>query len=341
MRGRDDGGIGFRELTAMKSSDFNQVRVVLVENNQALRGDLRAALIAKGVRDIIACKSLKSFLDVAKQECLDLVVCESEALGAEFTDALQRIRRNDMEGGNPFVVVIATVHDASLNRVQAVLNGGVDDLLLKPVRVNRVVDRIDHLVRERKPFVVTNNYVGPTRRANIRSQRDDKTYLRVPNTLRSKVVDKVTQDRVRQMIERTVLDLKAKVILHPIARIDRLIQRVLAYGDGPARGDELRRDCIELTNASVEMHRQYAGSAFSHIADLAMALANLARRIADQGGAGLTQVELDLLANLGEVIRRSVAAETRSADVGHDVVAPVQAYADPRGMAEAAVLTKH
>lgn len=325
----------------MKSSDFNQVRVVLVENNQALRGDLRAALIAKGVRDIIACKSLKSFLDIAKQECLDLIVCELEALGAEFTDALQRIRRNDVEGGNPFVVVIATVHDASLNRVQAVLNGGVDDLLLKPVRVNRVVDRIDYLVRERKPFVVTNNYVGPTRRANIRSQRDDKTYLRVPNTLRSKVVDKVSQDRVRQMIEHTVLDLKTKVIQHPVSRIDQLIQRVLAYGAGPARGDELRRDFAELTSASMEMHRHYAGSAFAHIADLALALANLAKRIADQDGAGLTQVELDLLANLGEVISRSVAAENRSADVTHEAAAIVQGYAGPAGMAEASMLTKH
>lgn len=302
----------------MKSSDFNQVRVVLVENNQALRADLRAALIAKGVRDIIACKSIKSFLDVAKKECLDLILCESEALGAEFTDALQRIRRNDV-GGNPFVVVIATVHDASLNRVQAVLNGGVDDLLLKPVRVNRMVDRIDHFVRERKPFVVTNSYVGPTRRTHLRSQRDDRTYLRVPNTLRSKVVDKANQDRVRQMIERTVLDLKVKFVQHPISRIDRLIQRALTYGDGPVPGDALRRDFIELTDASLELHRHYAGSAFAHIADLALALANLAKRVAEQNSDGLTQVERDLLANLGEVIRRSVAAETRSADFGQEI----------------------
>lgn len=325
----------------MKSSDFNQVRVVLVENNQALRADLRAALIAKGVRDIIACKSSKSFLDVAKKECLDLIMCESEALGAEFTDALQRIRRNDV-GGNPFAVVIATMHDASLNRVQAVLNGGVDDLLLKPVRVNRMVDRIDHFVRERKPFVVTNSYVGPTRRTHLRSQRDDRTYLRVPNTLRSKVVDKANQDRVRQMIERTVLDLKAKFVQHPISRIDRLIQRALSYGDGPVHGDALRRDFIELADASMELHRHYAGSAFAHIADLALALANLAKRIAEQNAEGLTQVERDLLANLGEVIRRSVAAETRSADFGQEVGPALPGIAlDSADSMAVGLLTRH
>lgn len=328
---------------AMKSSDFNQVRVVLVEGNAALRSDLRAALIAKGMRDIISCRSLKSFLDVAKQECLDLVLCDSESLGAEFTDALQRIRRNDV-GGNPFVVVVATVYDANVNRVHAVLNGGVDDLLVKPVRVNKVVDRIDHLVKERKPFVVTDNYIGPTRRivAGMRAQRDDESYLRVPNTLRSKVVDKMNQERVRELIDQTVVDLNAKVMQHPIGRIEQLIQRILVRGLGDVGGDAVFRDFEELAKVSHELYRRYAGSSYAHIADLALALVNLSKRVAEQSAGGLTQVELNLLGNLGEAIRRAVAAESRSVGVTQEIAATVQRFADsPHSRPDAAFQTKH
>src|SRR5579871_2695448 len=171
--------------------DFRTVRAAIVERNSSVRSEMRAALLDKGIREPATCKTADAFLDLAAREVLDLVVCDSSAFGGEFSPEMQRIRRS-AEGGNPFVVVIATVNEATLGQVQNVLSGGVDDLVRRPIAAKKVVDRIDYLVRNRKPFIATQGYVGPTRGKQAQAGDGGGVLVEVPNTLRSKVVDKVS-----------------------------------------------------------------------------------------------------------------------------------------------------
>lgn len=292
-------------------SDYFEVRAVLVEGNSSLRADLRAALVAKGIPNPLVCKDRESFLEVAAGEMLDVILCDANTIGEEFPATLQRLRRNDV-GGNPFATVIATVHDATPEGVRAVLDSGVDDLLLKPAPVGRIVERIDNLARERRPFVVTEGYVGPSRRG-ARRAGDDGAVLDVPNTLRCRVVDKMGDERLNRMIDQARIGLRRKMVQHPLLGIDRLIHRALTSGQQNAGADELRRDFAYLTRLGEELGRRYRGTPFAHIADLAVALADLARRIASRNPADLRQVDLEPLAQLGEVIRRAVAAATGAA----------------------------
>jgi DNA-binding response OmpR family regulator len=308
---------------SMTPRDFRSVRAALVEGNATLRGEMRAALVEKGIREPIVCKSMDKFIDIAGQEVLDLVVCDSGAFGAEFSAAMQRIRQNAL-GGNPFVVVIATLQDASLSQVQMALNGGVDDLLRRPAPAKRIIDRIDYLVKDRKPFVTTRGYVGPTRRSFSRANENESELLAVPNTLRSKVVDKVSDASLKKAIKSAVAGLKDKMAQHPLSGIDRLIQRALAWQGGS--GEELRRDFVYLNTLATEMSIHYRGGPYDHIADLAMALANLSKKIADQAPAALRQIDLDLLSNLGSVIRSSIAAEEESNAVVHEIAVTVEKF---------------
>jgi DNA-binding response OmpR family regulator len=303
--------------------DFREVRTVLVDKNPGLRSDMRSALVEKGIREPITCKNVESFLDVAGKEVLDLIVCDASTFGPEFSAAMQRIRRNAL-GGNPFVVVIATLQDASLAQVQNALNGGVDDLMRRPAPSKRIVDRIDYLVKDRKPFVTTSGYVGPTRRSFVRPDDEDSELLRVPNTLRSKVVDKVPDAKLKMAIQTAVIGLAEKMNQNPLSGIDRLIHRALSWEGGS--GEELRRDFTYLYKLALEMSNHYRGTAFDHIADLAMALANLSRRIAEQAPTGLRQIDLDLLSNLGAVIRSSIAVEEQSDAVIHEIASTVGRY---------------
>jgi hypothetical protein len=82
----------------------------------------------------------------------------------------------------------------------------------------------------------------------------------------------------------------------------------------------------------------YRGTAFNHIADLAMALANLAKRVVGHEPPGLRQIELDLLRNLGVVVRNAMAAEDDSKTVVREIAAMVSRYsggARPRNSAGA------
>ncbi len=298
----------------MAKSDFFHVRAALIEDNQQLRGDLRAALNAKGIHSPIICRDPQAFVEVASKEPLDLVVCDSNTLGGDLTTALQRLRRNDL-GGNPFTAVLATVHDASMNGIRGVLDAGVDDLLLKPVSINRIMDRIETLVWDRKPFVVTNGYVGPTRRGVKRESDKLEFAIDAPNTLRGKVVEKMDEKTIAQMIGQAVHSLEEKMEQHPLLGIDRLIERTLSYSARGGSAEDLKRDFGYLMELGLKLSTRYRGTAYAHIGELAVALANLARRVANRNPRDLHRGDLEPLSNLGEVIRRSIAAEERASDL--------------------------
>jgi len=322
----------------MAKSDYLHVRAALVEDNQHLRGDLRAALNAKGIHSPIICRDVDSFVQAAGNEMLDIVVCDSNTLGGELTTALQRLRRNDL-GGNPFTIVLATVHDASMNSIRAVLDAGVDDLLLKPVAINRILDRIDTLVWDRKPFVVTNGYVGPTRRGAQRPTDKDEVEIDAPNTLRGKVVEKMDEQEIELMVHQAVNTLEEKIELHPLLGIDRLIARTLACRNGAGNAEALKQDFGQLMALGLDLANRYRGTPYAHIGELAVALANLARRIATRNPGDLGRLDLDPLSNLGEVIRRSISSEERTGELAPGPAAVANGRRSPPGSGGSA--TRH
>ncbi len=173
---------------------------------------------------------------------------------------MQRIRRNEA-GGNPFVIAIATVHDASADSVRTLLDSGIDDLLVKPKPVLHIIDRIDHMVMDRRGFVVTMGYVGPSRRSAKRANTDSSdATLNAPNTLYSKVVDKMDDEQIRQLLDQAKTGLQDKMAQHPLLGIDRLIERTQAYSRSGNGADELRRDFEYLTALGIEMSSRYRGN---------------------------------------------------------------------------------
>jgi len=308
----------------MTPRDFRSVKAALVEGNSQLRSDMRLALLEKGIREPTTCRTADSFFDVAGRELLDVVVCDSSSFDGQFAPALQSIRRNAV-GGNPFVVVIATLSDASHDQVQSALDGGVDDLLRKPAPAKRIVDRIDSLVKARKPFIATRNYVGPTR-ANLAPAGDDVgEVFEVPNTLRSKVVDKIDEAKLRRQVTKAAAALKERVAEHPLAGIDRLIRRTLARHGG--NDPDVPGHFANLHALSLEMSGHYRDETHRHIANLALALSKLADRIAQHSPTGPRPVELDLLRHLGAVVRQTMVSESGAEAIVEQIAAIVDRYA--------------
>jgi DNA-binding response OmpR family regulator len=303
--------------------DFRSVRATVVEGNSHLRSDMRLALLEKGIREPTTHRTVDSFMEQAGRELLDLVVCDTDTFEGDFVQAMQRIRQNAM-GGNPFAVVIATVGDASLDAVQTALNGGVDDLMRKPASAKAVVDRIDHLVRERKPFIATRHYVGPSRTA-LSGGAEDGELIAVPNTLRNRVVHKATDADVKRVVAQAAIELKEKISEHPLAAIERLIRRTAIIKD--ANEIELMRHFADLQALSLEMSGHYRSAGFAHIADLAKALAKLARRIGQQKPPEPTQTDRDLLNQLGIVIQGAMTSAEGSKATIQEIAAMVDRYA--------------
>jgi hypothetical protein len=100
--------------------------------------------------------------------------------------------------------------------VQQVVNSGADDLVARPMSTALLGERIKGLVERRKPFVVTSDYIGPDRRRD--PGRNSAERLEVPNSLKIRTADGVTEDDAERQIATSVEDGKTRVNLEKIRR---------------------------------------------------------------------------------------------------------------------------
>jgi DNA-binding response OmpR family regulator len=311
---------------AMRQNPYGDVRAVLCETNPALRSGLQAALYGKGLREVMVCKDVTSLATTLHDDLIDLVVCDVNLPGLDFCDMAQRLRQNAY-GRNPFTLLIATLSDASVNEVRRMINAGVDRVLRKPVPMNVIMDHIDALVDARKPFVATEGYVGPTRRAAPRKDESWEELVPVPNTLRSKIVEKTNDDRLQMMVEEGWAKLEEMKAFSSTASINRLINRILAHYDGNGSAETLRTDLNRLVAVSRNLMRRSRGSA-DHIVGLTSSLISVTVQIA-QSPQAPQRVHLQLLAKLGEVIRRTISAKQESIEVIQKIAETVERFSGP------------
>ncbi len=310
----------------LRQNPYGDVRAVLCETNPALRSGLQAALFGKGLRELVICKDADVLAATLCEDLIDLVVCDVELPGLDFCDMAQRLRQNAF-GRNPFTLLIATLSDASVGEVRRMINAGVDRVLRKPVPMNVIMDHIDALVDSRKPFVATEGYVGPTRRAAPRSDESWEELVAVPNTFRSRIVERTDDDHLRLLVEEGWAKLEEMKALSSTASINRLIDRILAHYDANDGMGSLRTDLNRLVAVSRNLMRRSRGSA-DHIAGLASCLISVTTQIA-QNPQSPQRVHLQLLAKLGEVIKRTIRAKHDSVEVIQQIAETIERFSGP------------
>ena len=109
--------------------------------------------------------------------------------GGEATSLASRIRAGEL-GVNPFIGTIITVWQPSEAVIRRIVNCGTDDIIVKPLSPKQIMDRVNVVAFNRKPFVVTSEYIGPDRRSGRKLKEgeeadpsDDVPRIEVPNTL--------------------------------------------------------------------------------------------------------------------------------------------------------------
>ncbi len=175
----------------MSKEQRQNVIVVLAEPYAQMRRALRSALAAEGFRFVIEVGETNSFAMALNDPMPDVLVVDINLPGErDVLDMLREIRADKL-GRNPFVPIIGSTWEAKPDRVRKAVDSGIDDLLVKPVAAGTVIERISVLARNRKPFIVTSDYIGPDRRRpGERPGDDDVARIDVPNSLKAKVEGK-------------------------------------------------------------------------------------------------------------------------------------------------------
>jgi DNA-binding NarL/FixJ family response regulator len=158
---------------------------VLIERPMATRRLLRTALHNIGLREM---RELDQMPDPAADllQSVDLVLVdltEEDRTGAQL---VANIRRR-IAAFNPFIATIATSFSAEATIIRSAVDAGTDGILLKPFSQQQVYEQVLRLIEQRRPFVVTANYIGPERRPAQR-RAGGIASIDVPNTLRDKLM---------------------------------------------------------------------------------------------------------------------------------------------------------
>lgn len=160
------------------------IKVVVADGDTYTAQGLRNALTNEGYSDVRTVARLATLRDVMIAAMVDLLVLDAELPDGNASGLVRDVRRGRL-GRNPFLPIILLTWASEPKAVQCAVNSGVDLILVKPLSPAQLFSRIEGLVADRKPFVVTADYIGPDRRSQENAEAAGR--YDVPNTLKDKM----------------------------------------------------------------------------------------------------------------------------------------------------------
>jgi DNA-binding response OmpR family regulator len=287
-------------------------------------------LRAQGVQQIASCNgSADRLFDALDEEIVDLLVYDFDLLGDSFVDVMQSVRRK-VRGRNPFVIILATARVSAVDTVRRLVNAGVDDMLRKPVTNERLFESVSKFMHRRKPFTVSYDYVGPSVATEHRPQHSSEgPVIRVPNTMRSRAVEGVSEAEIQHLVETAVANLQEKQLVACGAEINfQAKQAVSAYEaarNNPAEIEKMRIVLQRMEQVADDLRQRCRGTQFERIGDLATMVVALTQRL-QRVTTFRTAVDVQLVVKLAEAIRSALATERDSVGVMRDIAATIADY---------------
>ncbi len=262
----------------MERSNYKNVRLIIAEPNEAVRFGLRGALMRVGFEHVVDTGDFLALREMCADDSADLLICGSRLNEGDVGGLIHGIRHHNV-GRNPFINIITMVPNADEQMIRKAINAGTDDILVNPVAAGRMLERIDHMIRERKPFVVTSDYIGPDRRTGHRPGSQIIPQIKVPNPVRAMVETVPDRDRLRAEIEA-----KARVINEQ--KIERYAFQVVYLVDKVDRitaavpGDEsMRPDLERLLWVAGDLTRRVENTPYAHWRDRCRSLVDIMTRM--------------------------------------------------------------
>lgn len=154
----------------MAASTSIPITILIVDDNQHMRGILKELLRAAGVNDIKEASDPVEAFEYMKASSVDLLLVDLAMPlidGVEFTKMI----RTSEDSPNPFLPIIMITGHSERSRVSAARDAGVNEFLVKPVTAKSLIERLTLIVNKPRNFVKSKHYFGPDRR-----RRPDPNY---------------------------------------------------------------------------------------------------------------------------------------------------------------------
>ncbi|MDX1922463.1 MAG: response regulator [Alphaproteobacteria bacterium] len=148
--------------------NFSKVSVLVVESSREMFNLFKGVLKMLEVpdRNLHAAYSPEEAIERFTKINHDLIITDwlqNPDRGIILTKSI----RMNAKTGNRFVPIIMTAGSGHKNRVIRARDAGISEYLVKPFSADGLATRITRVIEKPRPFVVSENYVGPDRRVRV------------------------------------------------------------------------------------------------------------------------------------------------------------------------------
>lgn len=147
----------------MAFAEFSHLKVLVVEDNLHFRNLVRSILGALGVPTIEEARDGAEAIEVLNSFKADLAIVDWKMDGVDGIECVRRIRAGSAASNRDLPMIMVTGYTEP-GLLRAAQDAGVDDVLAKPISAKSLMSRIMSVMEKRRPFIASDDFVGPDRR---------------------------------------------------------------------------------------------------------------------------------------------------------------------------------
>lgn len=170
----------------MAGIDYKRASAVVFDPVHVNLRTTRYALHEIGFREIESLGSLVELRRRVEEKPAHLLVVETAQNETEVFRLVRAVRAGEV-GSNPFVAILLTCWARDGAVLKQAIGCGADDVIIRPFSTAFAEERIRTLIKARKPFIVTSDYIGPDRRRDDQRGAGSVKPIDAPNTLKAAV----------------------------------------------------------------------------------------------------------------------------------------------------------
>lgn len=295
---------------------FSEVEILLVDSDLGSRNGVRTILSNNGFSNVTLGTEISKIRDVLTSGMPDLIITGIDFPDGKITDILSDIRNSKL-GHNPFMPVIVMLGETTPEMIATLMNAGPDDVVMKPISTKGLLQRMHKQIHKRRPFIVTEKYLGPARKGDDTSRAVDP-----PNPLHLKATGgKASFMEIEQMIRGAMQSVEERKLENQGPEIAALVGRLTPMLDKP----QITPSAIGGLNMLIDLNMQaiskLEGSKYSHVQELCKALITVSKNLTQTAaGTAPEPQQVKLLKPLSQAIQAGFAGGINSADAARMIV---------------------
>ena len=153
--------------------DLRDKDILILDSTGHSRNLLRQILLLLGFTRVACASRTRDALAMLREKSFHVVFCDENVTPNSPADFMKSLRC-DLTTANVVIPAVLVSTAARYDKVKEWRDAGGNDVIVKPVSMDVIKQRIASLILNPKPFVTTKTFIGPDRRRDDRRQEGER-----------------------------------------------------------------------------------------------------------------------------------------------------------------------